>query len=341
MLAWCRVLVSSSSARMCSYILLSVLFARFVGLAYALPRFAVVSIAAALPLLSAALLCFSMQARGLGLAEAFYDNALSRGRVAAVGVSLVAMGFLIGYVKQIVGTSGFAFSDGTVRNAVILCVCLLLVVGLIFRRADGLFVDTYRAVMYLLIAGCAFSAFAAPICLAVSESAILLSQFMLMGLVWIVSPVIHVRVLGKTVYLFGWSFFAFYASSTFGSIACSALLASRPFGSAVVASHCLLLVALTVHFFLFREQDVRVLVDAHENAQRARFAMLLERGAEAFCLSAREREVAFLWLQGQSAAEVSESLGVSESTVRSHVQHIYTKTGAHSRESLLEIVRMA
>ena len=48
-------------------------------------------------------------------------------------------------------------------------------------------------------------------------------------------------------------------------------------------------------------------------------------------LTRRESEVLQLVSLGQSNTQIAESLGVSTSTIRRHLEHIYSKTGAHSR----------
>lgn len=59
---------------------------------------------------------------------------------------------------------------------------------------------------------------------------------------------------------------------------------------------------------------------------RQRDAMRLAR-----CLTARERECLELLVAGQDTAAMVSSLGVSAATVRTHVQALLTKLGAHSR----------
>jgi DNA-binding NarL/FixJ family response regulator len=48
-------------------------------------------------------------------------------------------------------------------------------------------------------------------------------------------------------------------------------------------------------------------------------------------LTAREREIADLFKEGLNTAQMVERLGISESTVRTHVQGILGKLGVHSR----------
>lgn len=55
-------------------------------------------------------------------------------------------------------------------------------------------------------------------------------------------------------------------------------------------------------------------------------------------LTNREREVFALLARGHSITYIAEQLFISESTVRTHVKHIYAKLGVHSREELFALV---
>jgi DNA-binding NarL/FixJ family response regulator len=55
-------------------------------------------------------------------------------------------------------------------------------------------------------------------------------------------------------------------------------------------------------------------------------------------LTRRERTVLKLLAEGRGMPEIARAMGVSEHTVRTHVQNLYAKLGAHSR---LDVVRFA
>lgn len=62
--------------------------------------------------------------------------------------------------------------------------------------------------------------------------------------------------------------------------------------------------------------------------------------AERFGLSEREGEVLVLLASGKTIDQISQELCVSFNTSKSHVRHVYTKTGVHTRKELLDLVRV-
>lgn len=58
--------------------------------------------------------------------------------------------------------------------------------------------------------------------------------------------------------------------------------------------------------------------------------------AEANGLSKRETEVLGYLLAGRTTQYIAEKLFIAESTARTHVHKIYTKTEAHDRMNLLD-----
>ncbi|WP_165247276.1 response regulator transcription factor [Adlercreutzia sp. ZJ141] len=60
--------------------------------------------------------------------------------------------------------------------------------------------------------------------------------------------------------------------------------------------------------------------------------------SEEFGLTKRESDVLSLISKGRSSTYIAEQLVVSQNTVRSHVAHIYTKCGVHSRQEIITMV---
>ena len=77
------------------------------------------------------------------------------------------------------------------------------------------------------------------------------------------------------------------------------------------------------------EQRVAVIV---EPAHPARILPLL---MSAYGLTAREKEVTGLVLEGRSTGEIAEALFVSVHTVQQHMKNIFEKAGVHSRRDLV------
>ena len=44
-----------------------------------------------------------------------------------------------------------------------------------------------------------------------------------------------------------------------------------------------------------------------------------------------------LFCKGRTKAYIAETMYVTENTVRSHIKHIYTKLGVHSRKELVAL----
>ncbi len=64
----------------------------------------------------------------------------------------------------------------------------------------------------------------------------------------------------------------------------------------------------------------------------------VERTARECGLSPRETEVLAIWVTGRTASYIEKVLFISRSTVKTHLNHIYTKTCTSNREELIELV---
>ena len=62
--------------------------------------------------------------------------------------------------------------------------------------------------------------------------------------------------------------------------------------------------------------------------------------AEQRGLSEREREIALLYAQGRSVPYISERCFISDTTVKSHLKKVYAKLGIHSKQELIDVVRL-
>ena len=64
-------------------------------------------------------------------------------------------------------------------------------------------------------------------------------------------------------------------------------------------------------------------------------AAICEAFAEAHHLTARESQVLLLIAQGRSQTYIASDLALAESTIKSHVRHIYQKCGVSKKQDLI------
>ena len=57
-----------------------------------------------------------------------------------------------------------------------------------------------------------------------------------------------------------------------------------------------------------------------------------------FSLTPAELRVLFAVIEVGAVAEVSHVLGISEATVKTHLQHLFDKTGTHRQAELVKLV---
>ncbi|MBM7000149.1 helix-turn-helix transcriptional regulator [bacterium] len=67
-------------------------------------------------------------------------------------------------------------------------------------------------------------------------------------------------------------------------------------------------------------------------------ATQVERAAARYALSPRETEVLAIWATGRSSRSIEKSLFIAQSTVKTHLNHIYAKTGTANRQELLQLL---
>ncbi len=65
----------------------------------------------------------------------------------------------------------------------------------------------------------------------------------------------------------------------------------------------------------------------------------LESFAAGYGLTKRELEVLTLLAEGRNEPYVESALGISRTTVKTHITHIYRKVGVSSRQQLIDVLR--
>lgn len=75
-----------------------------------------------------------------------------------------------------------------------------------------------------------------------------------------------------------------------------------------------------------------------EEVRKGRFVRRCEHVADTFLLSRRETDVLFLLAKGRNVSYITQQLGISEGTVKTHVNHVYKKCGVHGRQELICLI---
>ena len=78
--------------------------------------------------------------------------------------------------------------------------------------------------------------------------------------------------------------------------------------------------------------------DAPRDDRAARWDRASQQIMDSCCLSPRERDVFLPFVKGRDAEFICNELCISQHTVRTHIQHIYKKTGVHSQQELISMV---
>ncbi len=106
-------------------------------------------------------------------------------------------------------------------------------------------------------------------------------------------------------------------------------------GAAYLSLFALLLVAIALTDMQSR---LAVSHQAMEGTPVPSFAERVSALADACGLTPRERQVFALWAAGHSGAHLQEELGITKNTLKTHLGHIYEKTGVANREELIALV---
>ena len=132
---------------------------------------------------------------------------------------------------------------------------------------------------------------------------------------------------------------AFLQASCFLGVVAGQLVAHALAGDSARAS-VVMLVCLGAAALLFAGFNGKVTVSEEmfgapqgNPVEQAVYAL-----AQEFSLTPRELEVLQEWATGHNAAYIEDRLGISRNTVKTHLNHIYQKTGTAGREELLGLI---
>lgn len=75
-----------------------------------------------------------------------------------------------------------------------------------------------------------------------------------------------------------------------------------------------------------------------ETQQKEDFEMRCSNVVEHYKLSRREADVMNLLVRGRDVPYIAEELTISKNTVRTHKKNVFSKTGVHSSQELIDLV---
>ena len=132
---------------------------------------------------------------------------------------------------------------------------------------------------------------------------------------------------------------AFLHASCFAGAALGQVLA-RVLPNPATQTPLVMLAALGAASLLFAGFNGRVAVteEMYGEPPATRQEQAVLALAERFGLTPRETEVLQVWSAGHNAAYMEETLHITRNTVKTHLNHIYQKTGTSGREELLALL---
>lgn len=108
----------------------------------------------------------------------------------------------------------------------------------------------------------------------------------------------------------------------------------QPYGNILCVCMLIGFIVFAIMVFL-----VQVLHDSNScNTSLSILDSLISSISESYELTVRERDVVKLLLQGRSYASIAQKLFISTSTVKTHVNHIFTKMDVGSRDELIDML---
>lgn len=274
--------------------------------------------------------------------------------VLAIIVFSLAASFASGGAHSAVGLSSVS-DDGA------LAMFLIGLVAIAVFIVSGVFSDRFDLVRlyYPLILLASISLFVVPVTGGHLEGHGLLPTVVydaFIMFVWVLLSHVSDRTQLSAVQVFAWGRGASALGTTAGNVLAMEIQSGSgdPTNMMVVASVALLLALAATAMVVLKEgalddmfaktggdsaQGFSALLDpfAQDAALAARGSWMrsCEELADEARLSKREREVLVLLSKGRTIEFIADDLGISFNTSKSHVRHVYEKTGVHTRQELL------
>lgn len=258
-----------------------------------------------------------------------------------MAAALFFIGLAYGFVRALAPWSAAIQAHKVEVNVLGLVIFGFMICSSFLLKKDFHTVRFYRLAVFLAVGGCV----CAPLLDAESEwialSAIVVGQILFQMLVWLVNPEVVIRLKsGRIVGIFGWTMAVLYGGMFIGAV--SATFLPARFGADAYAWTIAIFAVGMLGFFLyvFRERDLIEAVSSHDGGIEAVTVGVSSEAIDLVSrqcgLTSREREVATLLAQGRTIPYIAETLCIAQSTVKTHVRHIYEKMGVKDRQDLID-----
>jgi len=221
---------------------------------------------------------------------------------------------------------------------------VLFSVVLLFSKKEALVFRIYRVMFAAIIIGYLCFPFVPQEFHWIPGALVACGSKLLNQLVWLLYPEVSLRIKGTRLVLFGWasvSLHVFTIPGAFiGSFVLLGLELSQPLVLSIV---CTVMVAALVFLmlFVFKEKDFHLLFPDKKSkavVYKIDSADVYDEVKQHYSLSERELDVFKLLANGRTVPFVAAELFMSQSTVKTHIKHIYSKMDIHNRQELHNII---
>ncbi|MCI8366214.1 MAG: response regulator transcription factor [Eggerthellaceae bacterium] len=280
--------------------------------------------------------------------KASWRNLIMRIALASALVGFASEGVRTLYVQMDLVSAGqyayagFKAADSLIATILVVALALLLIT----RRTERMAKDCYFVICIILAMGILllplpliFPGVDSYIPLAISSAA-----YGAFGMfVWVLSACICASYPSATIAGFAAIRAAWALGPLVGLVSGRALLSTLGLSvqSAFIAMLAGIFSLLIVMSFVFSEGDLGRIMAIVPTRVQARFRSKCELVAKRYDLTERESEIMMMLAKGRNLAYIQDQLFVSKSTVSTHRQHIYQKTGVHSQQELIDLVQEA
>lgn len=211
----------------------------------------------------------------------------------------------------------------------------------VLSKKDSHAIRFYRMAVLLVVGGCVFVPLVSGNLEWIVLSAIVAGQILFQTLIWLVNPEIVIRLKsGRFVSVFGWTMAILYGGMFVGAIVAAGLSVRSQVDVYSFAIALFAIGMLVFYLYVFREKDLDRAICSHDKGIGSVGVGVsceaVETASQQCGLTLREREVMTLLAQGRTVPYIAEALCIAQSTVKTHIRHIYEKMGVGDRQELID-----